>query len=181
MSFPKLIAHDKCGLNLRAHTKDRQHAIGQTNPLSQLDMVVVTAASRNMSSHGRSSVAEVVVAGSSCVKQYVPFHSSLLLDSLHMQVVEPVLGDTLCKQHSNILRLVTVQASFYINFMMKHNTIFKQVSFSSASIRLSCRWYCFRSAIYFSNCVGTCHGDLHTVCNIETLVPCTIQLNLHGK
>jgi hypothetical protein len=84
-------------------------------------------------------VAEVVVAGSSCVKQYVPFHSSLLLDSLHMQVVEPVLGDTLCKQHSNILRLVTVQASFYINFMMKHYTIFKQVSFSSTSIRLSCQ------------------------------------------
>ncbi len=48
-------------------------------------------------------VAEVVVAGGSCVKQYVPFHSSLLLDSLHMQVVEPVLGDTLCNQHSNIL------------------------------------------------------------------------------
>ena len=50
-------------------------------------------------------VAEVVVAGSSCVKQYVPFHSSLLLDSLHITyrawiVRRHFLGEAVLQRHA---------------------------------------------------------------------------------
>ena len=83
----------------------------QTQASKALDSSALPPLSRNSSKTFASPMTTFVKLCALCdssAAKYFQFHSLLLLDSLHAQVVKPELGDTLCKQHSLTIAVVPI-------------------------------------------------------------------------